>query len=89
MQTYADYAEALAAKEAAGDDMIVSGIWKKRAKPTKLAELRASPPDLFFLVPSDADDDLMRAASYEAMHGEPMPDQERAYQQFLAAEAAK
>jgi len=82
VQTFADLAEALAAKEAA-DGMVVSGIWLEPNGRNR-DELMRSMPDVFFLVPAEAADDAMRELAYEAQYGEPMPADERRYLRALA-----
>lgn len=82
MQTYDALADALAAKEAV-DGMVVSGIWLEPNGRTR-AELMQTVPDVFFLAPAGADDEQMRALSYEAQFGEPMPADERRYLKSLA-----
>jgi hypothetical protein len=82
VQTYDALADALAAKEAA-DGMVVSGIWLEPNGRTR-TELMQTVPDVFFLAPTEADDDTMRELSYEAQYGEPMPADEKRYLRALA-----
>ena len=81
VRTFTDLADAQAA---AGDGLVVSGIYTRKGL---REELLQTLPDVFFLAPADADASVMQELSYEARFGEPMRSDDRSYLRFLAREA--